>query len=133
MRTSAKPLRCGLAWLLQNPVVTAPLIGPRTVEQLQQALHATTVTLSDDTMSCLDEIWPGPGRSAPGLCPVMTKWRHNLPRFQPDAPAKNMVLLEFAQSWARRKNTTPVQFALARVMAQRPRIVPIRVRRNIRT
>lgn len=45
--------------------VTAPLIGPRTVEQLQQALHATTVTLSDDTMSCLDEIWPGPGGEAP--------------------------------------------------------------------
>ncbi len=36
-----------------------------------------------------------------------------------------MVLLEFAQSWARRKNTTPVQFALAWVMAQRPWIVPI--------
>lgn len=49
-----------------------------------------------------------------------TDRRHNLPRFQPDALAKNMVLLEFAQSWARRKNTTPVQFALARVMAQRP-------------
>lgn len=42
-----------------------------------------------------------------------TDRRHNLPRFQPDALAKNMVLLEFAQSWARRKNTTPVQFALA--------------------
>ncbi|MHC2048191.1 aldo/keto reductase [Klebsiella pneumoniae] len=33
--------------------------------------------------------------------------------------------LAFAQSWARRKNTTPVQFALAWVMAQRPWIVPI--------
>ena len=54
-----------------------------------------------------------------------TDRRHNLPRFQPDALAKNMVLLEFAQSWARRKNTTPVQFALAWVMAQRPWIVPI--------
>jgi aryl-alcohol dehydrogenase-like predicted oxidoreductase len=62
-----------------------------------------------------------------------TDRRHNLPRFQPDALAKNMVLLEFAQSWARRKNTTPVQFALAWVMAQRPWIVPIPVRRNIRT
>ncbi|HHG1227128.1 TPA: aldo/keto reductase [Klebsiella pneumoniae] len=59
------PSDVALAWLLQNPVVTAPLIGPRTVEQLQQALHATTVTLSDDTMSCLDEIWPGPGGEAP--------------------------------------------------------------------
>lgn len=54
-----------------------------------------------------------------------TDRRHNLPRFQPGALAKNMVLLEFAQSWARRKNTTPVQFALAWVMAQRPWIVPI--------
>ncbi|HCF8285274.1 TPA: aldo/keto reductase [Klebsiella pneumoniae] len=59
------PSDVALAWLLQNPVVTAPLIGPRTVEQLQQALHATTITLSDDTMSCLDEIWPGPGGEAP--------------------------------------------------------------------
>ncbi len=49
-----------------------------------------------------------------------TDRRHNLPRFQPDALAKNMVLFEIAQSWARRKNTTPVQFALAWVMAQRP-------------
>jgi aryl-alcohol dehydrogenase-like predicted oxidoreductase len=49
-----------------------------------------------------------------------TDRRHNLPRFQPDALAKNMVLLEFAQSWARRKNTTPVQFALDWVMAQGP-------------
>lgn len=62
-----------------------------------------------------------------------TDRRHNLPRFQPDALAKNMVLLEFAQSWARRKNTTPVQFALARVMAQRPGLSLSRVRRNIRT
>lgn len=54
-----------------------------------------------------------------------TDRRHNLPRFQPAALAKNMALLEFAQEWARRKNTTPVQFALAWVMAQRPWIVPI--------
>lgn len=59
------PSDVALAWLLQNPVVTAPLIGPRTVEQLREALHATTITLSDDTMSCLDEIWPGPGGEAP--------------------------------------------------------------------
>lgn len=63
------PSDVATARLLQNPVVTAPLIGPRTVEQLQQALHATTVTLSDDTMSCLDEIWPGPGEKRPRLMP----------------------------------------------------------------
>ncbi len=38
-----------------------------------------------------------------------------------------MVLLGFAQSWARRKNTTPVQFALAWVMAQQPGLIPYRV------
>jgi aryl-alcohol dehydrogenase-like predicted oxidoreductase len=63
------PSDVALAWLLQNPVVTAPLIGPRTVEQLQQALHATTITLSDDTMSCLDELWPGPGEKRHRLMP----------------------------------------------------------------
>lgn len=54
-----------------------------------------------------------------------TDRRHNLPRFQPDALPTNMALLKFAQDWARRKNTTSVQFALAWVMAQRPWIVPI--------
>lgn len=54
-----------------------------------------------------------------------TDRRHNLPRFQPDALPINMALLEFARDWARRKNTTSVQFALAWVMAQRPWIVPI--------
>ena len=48
-----------------RPVVTAPLIGPRTVEQLQDALRATTITLSEDTVRCLEEIWPGPGGEAP--------------------------------------------------------------------
>lgn len=59
------PSDVALAWLLRNPVVTAPLVGPRTVEQLKDALHATTVSLSDDTMRCLEEIWPGPGGEAP--------------------------------------------------------------------
>jgi len=54
-----------------------------------------------------------------------TDRRHNLPRFQPDALPTNMALLEFAQDWARRKNATSVQFALAWVLAQRPWIVPI--------
>ncbi|MCS9376494.1 aldo/keto reductase [Pseudomonas aeruginosa] len=59
------PADIALAWLLRNPVVTAPLIGPRTVEQLQGALRATTITLSEDTVRCLEEIWPGPGGEAP--------------------------------------------------------------------
>ncbi|HGP0210634.1 TPA: aldo/keto reductase [Pseudomonas aeruginosa] len=59
------PADIALAWLLRNPVVTAPLIGPRTVEQLQDALRATTITLSEDTVRCLEEIWPGPDGEAP--------------------------------------------------------------------
>ncbi|WP_436873421.1 aldo/keto reductase [Kosakonia sacchari] len=59
------PSDVALAWLLRNPVVTAPLVGPRTVGQLKDALHATTLALSGDTMRSLEEIWPGPGGEAP--------------------------------------------------------------------
>jgi aryl-alcohol dehydrogenase-like predicted oxidoreductase len=60
-----RPADVALAWLLHNPVVTAPLVGPRTVEQLTETLHAAEISLSDDTIRCLDEIWPGPGGEAP--------------------------------------------------------------------
>lgn len=59
------PSDVALAWLLQNPVVTAPLVGPRTVEQLKDTLRATTLTLSNDTVRRLEEIWPGAGGEAP--------------------------------------------------------------------
>lgn len=54
-----------LAWLLANPAVTAPIIGPRTMEQLEQALRAVEINLSEDTMKELDRIFPGPGGHAP--------------------------------------------------------------------
>ena len=59
------PAHIGLAWLLANPVVTAPIIGPRTMEQLDDSLRATEIKLSKDTMKRLDEIWPGPGGPSP--------------------------------------------------------------------
>jgi aryl-alcohol dehydrogenase-like predicted oxidoreductase len=59
------PATVALAWLLTNPVVTAPIIGPRTVEQLEGSLRALEVTLDEDTMRALDRIWPGPGGPAP--------------------------------------------------------------------
>lgn len=59
------PAHVALAWLLQNPAVTAPIIGPRTVEQLTGSLRALELTLSNDTLHRLDEIWPGPGGEAP--------------------------------------------------------------------
>jgi len=59
------PSNIGLAWLLHNPVVTAPIIGPRTVEQMTSNLRALDISLSDETMRRLNEIWPGPGGEAP--------------------------------------------------------------------
>jgi aryl-alcohol dehydrogenase-like predicted oxidoreductase len=51
--------------LLHNPVVTAPIIGPRTLEQLTGSLRAVEIQLSDETLARLDVIWPGPGGEAP--------------------------------------------------------------------
>jgi len=60
-----EPADVALAWLLHNPVVTAPIIGPRTLEQVTGSLRALNITLSDETLRRLDEIWPGPGGEAP--------------------------------------------------------------------
>ena len=60
-----KPADVALAWLLKNPVVTAPIIGPRTMEQLQGSLRSLEIELDDEVMQQLDEIWPGPGGHAP--------------------------------------------------------------------
>jgi aryl-alcohol dehydrogenase-like predicted oxidoreductase len=59
------PAVIGLAWLLANPVVTAPIIGPRTIEQLESAVRATEVKLDAETLGKLDAIFPGPGGEAP--------------------------------------------------------------------
>jgi aryl-alcohol dehydrogenase-like predicted oxidoreductase len=59
------PADVALAWVLHNPVVSAAISGPRTVEQLRQNLKALSLTLSGDTLARLDKIWPGPGGEAP--------------------------------------------------------------------
>ena len=59
------PADVALAWVLSNPVVTAPIVGPRTLEQLDASLSALTVTLDDATKKKLDELFPGPGGAAP--------------------------------------------------------------------
>jgi aryl-alcohol dehydrogenase-like predicted oxidoreductase len=60
-----QPADVALAWLLHNPVVTAPIIGPRTKDQLAQNLRGLELSLSSETLQRLDEIWPGPGGEAP--------------------------------------------------------------------
>jgi aryl-alcohol dehydrogenase-like predicted oxidoreductase len=54
-----------LAWLLHQPGVTSPIIGPRTMAQVEGNLHAREIKLSEDVLKRLDEIWPGPGGTAP--------------------------------------------------------------------
>lgn len=54
-----------LAWLLTRPAVVAPIIGPRTLEQLHSLLSAAELRLADDVLAELDVIWPGPGGAAP--------------------------------------------------------------------
>jgi aryl-alcohol dehydrogenase-like predicted oxidoreductase len=60
-----KPADVALAWLLHNADVTAPIIGPRTMEQLTGSLRALEFKLNKDNLKKLDEIWPGPGGEAP--------------------------------------------------------------------
>jgi len=60
-----QPTNVALAWLLHNSVVTAPIIGPRTIGQLEDSIHALTIILSDDHMVRLNAIWPGPGGESP--------------------------------------------------------------------
>lgn len=54
-----------LAWTLVHPAMTAPIIGPRTLEQFEQTLRVVEVELSEDVLARLDEIFPGPGGEAP--------------------------------------------------------------------
>jgi len=55
------PANVGLAWLLHQEAVTAPIIGPRTMEQLDGSMRATEIRLRKDDLARLDEIFPGPG------------------------------------------------------------------------
>jgi aryl-alcohol dehydrogenase-like predicted oxidoreductase len=60
-----KPADVALAWLIHNPAVTAPIIGPRTIEQLDGTLRALELKLDAAALQKIDELWPGPGGEAP--------------------------------------------------------------------
>ena len=59
------PSDVALAWVLNNEVVTSPIIGPRTIEQLEQNVKVLEIKLTEEMLKKLDEIWPGPGNQAP--------------------------------------------------------------------
>jgi aryl-alcohol dehydrogenase-like predicted oxidoreductase len=59
------PAAVALAWLLHQPAVTAPIVGPRNIGQMAAPLRALDIDLDADALARLDEIWPGPGGPAP--------------------------------------------------------------------
>src|SRR5438094_53555 len=59
------PAQVALAWVLHTPAVTAPIVGPRTLEQLDASLRALELRLPEDALAKLDRIFPGPGGEAP--------------------------------------------------------------------
>ena len=62
-----KPADVALAWMLHHPAITAPIIGPRTMEQLEGSIRATEIKLTTEQLAQLDAIFPGPkGPSADG-------------------------------------------------------------------
>ena len=50
-----------LAWCVQQPGVTSPIIGPRTMEQLEDNLAALELGIDDEDRARIDEVVP-PGR-----------------------------------------------------------------------
>ncbi|GIG90826.1 aldo/keto reductase [Plantactinospora endophytica] len=60
------PADVALGWLLTRPAVTAPIIGPRTLAQLDASLGALAVEFSADTLARLDELFPPLGKGGPG-------------------------------------------------------------------
>jgi aryl-alcohol dehydrogenase-like predicted oxidoreductase len=60
-----EPAGVALAWVLSRRGVTAAVLGIRTEEQLESAVAACDITLDDDELRQLDELFPGPGGPAP--------------------------------------------------------------------
>ncbi|MFF5498270.1 aldo/keto reductase [Streptomyces aquilus] len=58
-----EPGETALAWLLTRPGVTGPIVGPRTADQLESAIRASELELSEELLTELGEIFPGPGPS----------------------------------------------------------------------
>jgi aryl-alcohol dehydrogenase-like predicted oxidoreductase len=54
-----EPGDLALAWLLHQPAVAAPIVGPRTREQLDSAVRALEIRLDEKALTRLDDIFPG--------------------------------------------------------------------------
>ncbi|MDQ3785746.1 MAG: aldo/keto reductase [Actinomycetota bacterium] len=70
----ADPADLGIAWLLHQEGVTAPIIGPRTKEQLDGSLRAVELKLEQETLDTLDELFPAPGPNGSKPAPEAYAW-----------------------------------------------------------
>ncbi|MGW6932788.1 aldo/keto reductase [Lentzea sp. NPDC054927] len=68
------PANVGLAWLLHQDGVTAPIIGPRTVEQLDNSLRAAELKLDAEVLGKLDELFPAPAPNGSKPAPEAYAW-----------------------------------------------------------
>lgn len=68
------PATVGLAWLLHQDGVTAPIVGPRTVEQLDGSLRAVEITLDAEVRARLDDLFPPPGPNGAKPAPEAYAW-----------------------------------------------------------
>lgn len=68
------PADLAIAWLLHQDGVTGPIIGPRTVEQLEGSLRALDITLEPDILTRLDELFPPPGPNGAKPAPEAYAW-----------------------------------------------------------
>jgi NDP-hexose 2,3-enoyl reductase len=65
-RIGVEPAALGLAWVLSRPGVTAPVVGPRSVGQLESSLRALDIELTAETLAELDTIFPPISKGGPG-------------------------------------------------------------------
>ncbi|MGH7748915.1 MAG: aldo/keto reductase, partial [Candidatus Dormibacteria bacterium] len=68
------PANVGLAWLLHQPGVTAPIVGPRTITQLDSSLRAVAITLDAEVLARLDELFPPPAPNGAKPAPEAYAW-----------------------------------------------------------
>ncbi|WP_436492018.1 aldo/keto reductase [Actinokineospora sp. HUAS TT18] len=70
----ADPATVGLAWVLHQEGVTGPIVGPRTVEQLDNSLDALELKLDTETLAKLDELFPPPAPNGAKPAPEAYAW-----------------------------------------------------------
>ena len=72
--SATHPANVALAWLLTRPAVTAPIIGPRTLDQLTDALESRSWSSAQETLDKLDELFPAPFPNGSKPAPEAYAW-----------------------------------------------------------